>query len=57
MVHVFPSNVAMLKAAPEALDGAGAFLETAFSKGSIAGAAPAIGTHSLLEEAGLRYGL
>ncbi|MCJ2130685.1 alpha/beta hydrolase [Methylobacterium sp. E-045] len=33
MVHVFPSNVAMLKAAPEALDGAGAFLEAAFSKG------------------------
>ena len=34
MVHVFPSNVAMLKAAPEALDGAGAFLEAAFVKGA-----------------------
>lgn len=31
MVHVFPSNVAMLKAAPEALDGVGAFLREAFA--------------------------
>jgi monoterpene epsilon-lactone hydrolase len=30
MTHVFPSSVAMLKAAQEALDAVGAFLETAF---------------------------
>lgn len=32
MTHVFPTNVAMLKAAPEALDGIGAFLEAAFGR-------------------------
>jgi monoterpene epsilon-lactone hydrolase len=31
MVHVFPAQIAMLKAAPEALDGAGAFLRNALS--------------------------
>jgi monoterpene epsilon-lactone hydrolase len=28
MIHVFPANIAMLKAAPEALDGVGAFLRS-----------------------------
>ena len=31
MVHVFPANIAMLKAATEALDGVGAFLDEAFA--------------------------
>lgn len=31
MVHVFPANIAMLKVAPEALDGVGAFLRNALS--------------------------
>lgn len=33
MVHVFPANIAMLKAAPEALDGVGAFLRSALGTG------------------------
>jgi acetyl esterase/lipase len=36
MVHVFPANVAMLKAAPEALDGVGAFLRSALGTGQVA---------------------
>lgn len=32
MVHVFPTNVTMLKAAPEALDGIGTFLAEAFGR-------------------------
>ena len=32
MVHVFPTNIAMLKAASESLDGVGAFLEAAFHR-------------------------
>lgn len=32
MVHVFPTNIAMLKAASEALDGVGAFLWAAFDR-------------------------
>ncbi|WP_267396482.1 MULTISPECIES: alpha/beta hydrolase [unclassified Sphingomonas] len=36
MVHVFPANVSMLKAAPEALDGAGMFLDAAFAKATAA---------------------
>lgn len=34
MVHVFPANVSMLKAAPEALDGVGSFLDAAFAGAS-----------------------
>ncbi|PJI45603.1 MAG: esterase [Rhizobium sp.] len=33
MIHVFPANVGMLKAAPEALDGVGAFLRSALGSG------------------------
>jgi len=36
MVHVFPTNIAMLKAASEALDGVGAFLEAAFDRARLA---------------------
>ena len=32
MMHVFPANIAMLKAASEALDGVGAFLRIAFDR-------------------------
>jgi epsilon-lactone hydrolase len=35
MVHVFPSNVSMLKAAPEALDGAGTFLRRTFEAANL----------------------
>jgi monoterpene epsilon-lactone hydrolase len=33
MIHVFPANIAMLKAAPEALDGVGAFLRGVLGTG------------------------
>jgi acetyl esterase/lipase len=36
MIHVFPANIAMLKAAPEALDGAEAFLRNALSAQRVA---------------------
>lgn len=36
MVHVFPANIALLKAAPEALDGMGAFLRSALGTARVA---------------------
>jgi monoterpene epsilon-lactone hydrolase len=43
MVHVFPTNISMLKAATEALNGIGAFLASAFDRATAGSAAPLSG--------------